>query len=250
MTAGRVNAVQGFARPKGINPMAGTYNGAELASKPARAIGARELPTRVGNRLHWKDGRVTDLDGVAMAVTSPAPMTPPAPAPAMQPVASPPQAPAKGQGYQPQRGSIPDQVIQYLRHADALKALDGAVVYRMWQLPRKNWLSTFGRCLEAGLLVQHGKGPTASLSLPGYTPPARPVAAAPAPAPAATAEPTADQLLEQLDQAVQAVVRDLVKNTVAALLPIVQQGIFTGAIGGASSATTSSFFTTTTGVSP
>ena len=246
-TARATHPVHGFARPMGISPMAGTYNGAELATKPARATSTRELPTRVGNRLHWKDGRVTDLDGMPLAVAKTAP-TPP-PAPAVQQVAPPPQAPASGQ-YRPQRGSIPDQVIQYLTHADALRALDGAVVQKMWQLPRKNWLSTFGRCLDAGLLVQHGKGPTALLSLPGYTPPARPAPAPePAPAPALRA-PTAAQLQQQLDQELQAVVHDLVKSTVAALLPIVQQGLFTGAIGGVSSATFPSIFTTTTGVSP
>lgn len=66
-TARATHPVQGFARPMGISPMKGpTYDGAELATKPARATTGKEHPTRVGARLHWADGTVTDLDGMTI----------------------------------------------------------------------------------------------------------------------------------------------------------------------------------------
>ena len=74
-TARATHPVQGFARPMGISPMKGpTYDGAELATKPARATTGKEHPTRVGARLRWGDGRVTDLDGMPITeVAAPAP---------------------------------------------------------------------------------------------------------------------------------------------------------------------------------
>ena len=102
-TARATHPVQGFARPMGISPMKGpTYNGAELATKPARTTTGNEHPTRVGARLRWGDGRVTDLDGMPITeVAAPAPVAevrpywPAVPARAMQEAPPAPQAPNK-----------------------------------------------------------------------------------------------------------------------------------------------------------
>lgn len=44
------------------------YRGRELATRPARASAnnAFEHPSRRGDRLHWPDGRVTDLNGIEL----------------------------------------------------------------------------------------------------------------------------------------------------------------------------------------
>ncbi len=55
---------QPMAKPIG-NPMRGVYTCPELrpnADRPA-AANAFELPSRMNNRLHYRDGRVTDLQG-------------------------------------------------------------------------------------------------------------------------------------------------------------------------------------------
>lgn len=55
----------GFARPIGDTTKPGKYDGKELAAAPARpcATDTREFPTRISNRLHYRDGRITDLAG-------------------------------------------------------------------------------------------------------------------------------------------------------------------------------------------
>lgn len=44
------------------------YTGQELRTMPARADSARAFahPSRVGDRLRWPDGQVTDLNGIAI----------------------------------------------------------------------------------------------------------------------------------------------------------------------------------------
>lgn len=40
------------------------YTGADLrANTRPGAMGAQRLPSRMGDRLHWRDGRVTDMQG-------------------------------------------------------------------------------------------------------------------------------------------------------------------------------------------
>lgn len=65
----------GFARPIHTNPMQGHYDGQELATAPTRACATttHEFPSRSGDRLHYRDGRVTDLTG------NPIPTTPRSP---------------------------------------------------------------------------------------------------------------------------------------------------------------------------
>ena len=61
----------GYARAIGINPMDGHYDGKDLAKAPSRACATdtRKFPTRIGARLHYRDGRITDLGGNTLSST-------------------------------------------------------------------------------------------------------------------------------------------------------------------------------------
>lgn len=190
------------ARPVGTRPMVGTYNGAELAVPPARptATSTREIPTRMGARLHYKDGRITDLNGQPIAAQPPAPAPMPAPA-AAQAIKAPPKAPRQGHQarkaaapdappatakalakakrlqprpavYTPHTGSIPAQVLAQLQAMPNPRTayIGQGDILHTYNCPVKNWIGQFGKSIAAGLLQRVTIDGKQALALPAFSP--------------------------------------------------------------------------------
>ena len=68
----QTQARQPMARPLGT-PMKGVYTCPELLPNADRPAGtqALALPSRMNNRLHYRDGRVTDLQGNPITPSKP-----------------------------------------------------------------------------------------------------------------------------------------------------------------------------------
>lgn len=162
------------ARAVGINPMQGTYNGAELSRAPARAArDTREIPTRIGARLHYRDGRVTDLDGHPVSDSAKTPAKPADPADMGNPITDldghPVSAPQRP--YKPRQGSAPARVLASLRSEGAAPQsayITADEVLAFFGVKYSDWSSIFGPAVKGGALKKirvHGKP---ALALPDY----------------------------------------------------------------------------------
>ena len=194
----------GFARPMGVgSPMNGpTYDGKEL--QPGATRTTREVPTRVGARLHYRDGRVTDLDGlpVLAAPEAPAPAptpcvllptpVPAAPTPALTTppaIARPLAAFRPAPTYTPPPGSKSAEAIAVLKAMGRTDAsLSAEDTLARFGVPRAGWKNYYKAALAHGFLqiVQLPSGqwaialPTwAPVAATAVSPPAQPTTATP-----------------------------------------------------------------------
>ena len=186
----------GFARPMGVgSPMNGpTYDGKEL--QPGATRTTREVPTRVGARLHYRDGRVTDLDGLPVLAAPEAPAPAPAPCvPLPTPVPAPPgpgPAPATVRPlaafravptYTPPRGPKSAEAIAALHAMGRTDAsLSAEDTLQRFCVPRAGWKNYYRAALTHGFLqiVQLPSGQWA-IALPTWAPVAATAVAPPAP---------------------------------------------------------------------
>ena len=194
-TSGVARPSMGFARPMGISPMVGVYDGKDLrpcATRPTRPT--RDVPTRVGSRLHYRDGRVTDLAGVMLMEPKPNP-PPAAPAAAAakaprKPVSAPkhiaataPPPPLRTVSttvYKPRPGSLPARAIATLRAMPPASAcLRPADTERLFGITRKNWKNYFTAAIAHGELQALQVDGDWALALPSYRPAAAPATTTP-----------------------------------------------------------------------
>ena len=174
-----------LALPISPNKMAGTYTGAELLAPPTRAtcVTADALPSRIGNHMHYRDGRITDLHGVPVAPPPPepvreliAPVHRPAPRPRPKPAhVARPQAtniggfprPAPGIAYEPSPVSYPGRTLAHLRqHGGQLMRKE---ITALFGLPPASFAASFLKAMETGLLVPITQGRQVGVALPPAT---------------------------------------------------------------------------------
>lgn len=130
-----------------INKMAGTYRG--IPAGEARSGGAvpYDLPSRQGDTLVYRSGRVTDLQGNPVMEKT---WQPPDPGITVQP--SGPPTPRKRRARGMADDSVAGRVIQHLKaHGGVLLKAD---ITAQFGMPMNSFTSLFRSAIERGLLVK------------------------------------------------------------------------------------------------